>query len=246
MELGNRRRLEARRVARVRVRLPGDARAARPRWATTSRSSRGCWRRGARSMRPGRARIRRVRDAINIPKPLQQPHVPIMVGGNGQNVTWRLAARYADELNLDGKSPSEVAAALPIIRSRCEEIGRDPATLARLGEHLGGGRRERGPGASRPARRLPRARREPGHDDHPRVGAHGRCPRVVRQRRAGCGGRAQGVSRPAGEVGAAEHPRTRCEGPIAATAIGPRVPAEPSSRDRRLSCATWWSAIRSP
>ncbi len=34
-----------------------------------------------------------VRNAINVPKPLQQPRVPIMVGGNGPNVTWRLAAR---------------------------------------------------------------------------------------------------------------------------------------------------------
>jgi alkanesulfonate monooxygenase SsuD/methylene tetrahydromethanopterin reductase-like flavin-dependent oxidoreductase (luciferase family) len=40
-----------------------------------------------------------------------------------------LAARHADELNLDGLTPSEVVEALPVIRSRCEEIGRDPATL---------------------------------------------------------------------------------------------------------------------
>ncbi len=71
-----------------------------------------------------------VRDARNIPKPIQQPRVPIMVGGNGPNVTWRLAARLADELNLDGMTPAEVDEALPVIRSRCEEIGRDPATLA--------------------------------------------------------------------------------------------------------------------
>ena len=70
-----------------------------------------------------------VRDARNVPKPIQQPRVPIMVGGNGPNVTWRLAARYADELNLDGLSPAEVAEALPVIRRRCEEIDRDPATL---------------------------------------------------------------------------------------------------------------------
>jgi F420-dependent oxidoreductase-like protein len=68
-------------------------------------------------------------DAINVPQPLQQPRVPIMVGGNGPNVTWRLAARYADELNLDGLSPNKVADALPVIASRCEEIGRDPADL---------------------------------------------------------------------------------------------------------------------
>ncbi|HSL76131.1 MAG TPA: LLM class flavin-dependent oxidoreductase, partial [Candidatus Limnocylindrales bacterium] len=71
-----------------------------------------------------------VRNAINVPKPIQQPRVPIMVGGNGPNVTWRLAARFADELNLDGLSPDEVREALPTIRARCEEIDRDPSTLA--------------------------------------------------------------------------------------------------------------------
>jgi F420-dependent oxidoreductase-like protein len=76
-----------------------------------------------------------VTDAINVPKPIQQPRVPIMVGGNGQNVTWRLAARYADELNVDGMSPEDIRAALPVIRSRCEEIGRDPASL-RLSVHV--------------------------------------------------------------------------------------------------------------
>jgi F420-dependent oxidoreductase-like protein len=71
-----------------------------------------------------------VRGARNVPKPLQPDGMPIMVGGNGPNVTWRLAARYADELNVDGMSPDEVRDALPTIRSRCEEIGRDPDTLA--------------------------------------------------------------------------------------------------------------------
>jgi F420-dependent oxidoreductase-like protein len=75
-----------------------------------------------------------VRDAINVPKSIQQPRVPIMVGGNGPNVTWRLAARHADELNLDGMTPEEVTEALPVVRSRCEEIGRDRATL-RLSVH---------------------------------------------------------------------------------------------------------------
>jgi F420-dependent oxidoreductase-like protein len=70
-----------------------------------------------------------VHDAINVPKPIQRPRVPIMVGGNGPNVTWRLAARFADELNLDGMQPDEVASSLKIIRERCEELGRDPASL---------------------------------------------------------------------------------------------------------------------
>jgi len=68
--------------------------------------------------------------ARNVPKPIQANGMPIMVGGNGPNVTWRLAARYADELNLDGLSPDEVGEALPVIRARCDEIGRDPDSLA--------------------------------------------------------------------------------------------------------------------
>ena len=71
-----------------------------------------------------------VRNAINVPKPIQRPRVPIMVGGNGPNVTWRLAAKHADELNLDGLKPTEVSEALPVIASRCDEIGRDPKTLS--------------------------------------------------------------------------------------------------------------------
>lgn len=71
-----------------------------------------------------------VADARNVPKPIQPTGMPIMVGGNGPNVTWRLAARYADELNVDGLSPDELRESLPTIRGRCEEIGRDPASLA--------------------------------------------------------------------------------------------------------------------
>jgi F420-dependent oxidoreductase-like protein len=67
--------------------------------------------------------------AINVPQPLQKPRIPIMVGGNGPNVTWRLAARYADELNLDGMSPVEVSEAMKTVRARCEEIDRDPDSL---------------------------------------------------------------------------------------------------------------------
>jgi alkanesulfonate monooxygenase SsuD/methylene tetrahydromethanopterin reductase-like flavin-dependent oxidoreductase (luciferase family) len=89
-----------------------------------------------RMLEPGRTvratyegRHHSVRDAINLPKPIQPTGMPIMVGGNGPNVTWRLAARYADELNLDGMSPEAVRMALPVIRARCEEIDRDPHTL---------------------------------------------------------------------------------------------------------------------
>jgi len=78
----------------------------------------------------------RVEDAINVPRGLQHPRVPILVGGNGPNRTWRLAARYADELNLDWFTPEEVAEARPVIDSRCDEVGRSPRTL-RLSVNIG-------------------------------------------------------------------------------------------------------------
>jgi F420-dependent oxidoreductase-like protein len=107
-----------------------------------------------RMLAPGRAtyegRHAHVREAIHEPKGLQQPRLPIVVGGNGPKVTWRLAARFADELNLDALPPADVERALPVIRERCAEIGRDPASL-RVSIHVwgaadaapGGPRRER-------------------------------------------------------------------------------------------------------
>ena len=93
-----------------------------------------------RMLAPGRAtydgQTASVRDAINVPHGIRQPRIPIVVGGNGPKRTWRLAARYADELNLDWFTPEEVVAARPVIDSRCAEIGRDPATL-RLSVNIG-------------------------------------------------------------------------------------------------------------
>ena len=74
-------------------------------------------------------RYAHVEGAVNNPRGLQRPRIRIMVGGHGPNVTFRLAARHADEMNID-VTPKEVAGALPVLRERCEEIGRDPATLA--------------------------------------------------------------------------------------------------------------------
>ena len=86
-----------------------------------------------RMMAPGRATFSgqhaHVADAIHLPKS-HGPAIPILVGGNGPKVTWRLAARFADELNLDALMPDEVEAAMPVIAERCGEIGRDPASLA--------------------------------------------------------------------------------------------------------------------
>jgi alkanesulfonate monooxygenase SsuD/methylene tetrahydromethanopterin reductase-like flavin-dependent oxidoreductase (luciferase family) len=105
----------------------------------------------SRMLGPGRATWEgthaHVRDAIHEPKGLQEPRIPILVGGNGPNVTWRLAARFADELNLDAMTPSQVEAALPVIASRCTEFGREPASL-KVSVHIWGDADAR-PGAER-------------------------------------------------------------------------------------------------
>jgi F420-dependent oxidoreductase-like protein len=67
-----------------------------------------------------------VKNALNNPR--LRPNIPIMLGGSGEQKTFRLAAQYADHMNIIcGRSdvPRKVAA----LRQRCEEAGRDPATL---------------------------------------------------------------------------------------------------------------------
>ena len=87
----------------------------------------------SRMLAPGRSTYEgeqaSVRGAINQPRGLQEPRIPIIVGGNGRNRTFRYAARFADELNLVYITAREVAELIPIARQRCEEIDRDPDTL---------------------------------------------------------------------------------------------------------------------
>ncbi len=82
---------------------------------------------------PGQAtfegRYAHVRNAYNFPKGLQEPRIPIIVGGNGEKVTAGYAVKYADELNFVFLGPDEVARRMADVRSRCEAEGRDPATL---------------------------------------------------------------------------------------------------------------------
>ena len=82
---------------------------------------------------PGRAsyegRYAHVRGAINMPKGIQQPRIPIIVGGNGQRVTAGLAIRYADELNFVFLPAAEIRERMAAVRARCETEGRDPQTL---------------------------------------------------------------------------------------------------------------------
>ena len=65
------------------------------------------------------------------PKPVQQPHPPIWIGGSGRQRTLRITARYADVWNAAGGTPDEVAEVSAVLDQRCAEIGRDPAQIRR-------------------------------------------------------------------------------------------------------------------
>ena len=70
-----------------------------------------------------------IEDSPGLPKPVQRPHPPIVVGGRGLRRTPALAARYGQEYNLGFSSAEAAAAAFGRVRSACAEIGRDPSTL---------------------------------------------------------------------------------------------------------------------
>ncbi len=66
--------------------------------------------------------------APGLPKPVQQPHPPIIIGGQGRRRTPALAARYAAEFNC-GYSPDTIGDLMDLVRAACDEIGRDPGTM---------------------------------------------------------------------------------------------------------------------
>ncbi|WP_127502593.1 LLM class F420-dependent oxidoreductase [Actinoplanes solisilvae] len=66
------------------------------------------------------------RGAMNNPR--VRPSVPIMLGGAGEQKTFRLAARFADHMNIICDL-DDLPRKVSVLRQRCEEIGRDPATL---------------------------------------------------------------------------------------------------------------------
>jgi F420-dependent oxidoreductase-like protein len=70
-----------------------------------------------------------IKDASFNPKPVQRPHPPIIVGGEGRPRSLRLAARYADEYNMSGSGPELCIEKFAKLAEECRKIGRDPATM---------------------------------------------------------------------------------------------------------------------
>jgi len=62
------------------------------------------------------------------PKPLQQPHPPIWIGGGGEQLTLRVVAQHADVSNF-GSSLEEFTKKRAILQQQCMVVGRDEDTI---------------------------------------------------------------------------------------------------------------------
>src|SRR6266480_7932613 len=69
-----------------------------------------------------------VRGAINQPKGVQKPHIPLPIGGSGERVTLKLVAQYGDACNVLGDLET-IKHKLAVLKEHCETLGRDYATI---------------------------------------------------------------------------------------------------------------------
>lgn len=73
-------------------------------------------------------------DAPLEPKPVQQP-LPLLIGGGGEKVTMRIAARYANEWNVWG-TPETLRHKTSVLDRHCAELERDPRSIQRSAQAL--------------------------------------------------------------------------------------------------------------
>jgi F420-dependent oxidoreductase-like protein len=64
-----------------------------------------------------------------VPPPVQQPRVPVLIGGAGERKTLRLVAQYADACNIFGETPEVMRHKLDVLRRHCDDVGRDYDTI---------------------------------------------------------------------------------------------------------------------
>ena len=63
------------------------------------------------------------------PKPVQKPSPPIVIGGGGEQLTLRVVARHADIWNFASGAVEDFSRKAALLRTYCEEIGRDPGAI---------------------------------------------------------------------------------------------------------------------
>ncbi len=70
-----------------------------------------------------------LRDQLALPRPLQRPHPPLVLGGSVKPRFAALAARYATEVNTLGAPDGELRERKEALERACAAAGRDPTTL---------------------------------------------------------------------------------------------------------------------
>jgi F420-dependent oxidoreductase-like protein len=68
-------------------------------------------------------------DAPFMPKPLQKPHPPIMIGGIGEKRILPLVAKYAQMWNIPNLEPDKIAEKGKVLQEACKKIGRNCAEI---------------------------------------------------------------------------------------------------------------------
>lgn len=61
---------------------------------------------------------------VSYPKPLQEPHPPVLIGGKGDS-TLKVVAERADKSNFVDCSVEEFRERLEVLKDHCSEVGRD-------------------------------------------------------------------------------------------------------------------------
>ena len=69
-----------------------------------------------------------VTDVIGSPKPVQQPHPPILIGGTGERVLLKLVARHADMWSASADA-DRMGHLIETIRRHADAVGRDSETI---------------------------------------------------------------------------------------------------------------------
>jgi alkanesulfonate monooxygenase len=70
-----------------------------------------------------------VSESPALPKPVQRPGPPVLVGGHGARRTPALAAQYAADFNVGFSDEETTGRQFDRVRAACEEVGRDPGDL---------------------------------------------------------------------------------------------------------------------
>ncbi len=75
-------------------------------------------------------RYYQVDGALNFPVPLQEGGIPFWIAGGGEKKTLRIAAKYANYTNFDGR-PEQFVHKSNVLRGHCEDLGRDFTEITR-------------------------------------------------------------------------------------------------------------------